>query len=160
VTIGSAGLSQPGEHPGDDDSDDRNLEERFASLSAGLKAETGRSYDEWGAFIAGMDRNTAIDTLRLEGFSWQQASRIERSHACGQNPFFAREATRKGHPKRREPPTPNQRLAGRQSDLSSDGQCVLKGSLEEPRVWRERDLVKVIQRPNQNVKALKYWEKR
>jgi len=101
-------LSQPGEHPGDDDSDDRNLEKRFASFSAGLKADTGRSYDEWGAFIAGMDRNTAIDTLRLEGFSWQQASWIERSHACGQNPFFAREATRKGHPKRREPPTPNQ----------------------------------------------------
>ncbi len=108
MIVRSAGLSQPGEHPGDDDSDDRDLERRFASFSAGLKAETGRSYDEWGAFIAGMDRNTAIDALRFEGFSWQQASWIERGHTCGQNPFSAPEATRKGHPKRREPPTPDQ----------------------------------------------------
>jgi hypothetical protein len=107
VTIRNPRLSQPGEHPGDDDSDDRDLEERFASFSVGLQAETGRSYDEWGALIAGMDRNTAIDTLRVEGFSWQHASWIERGHACGQNPFSAREATRKGRPKRPEPPTPN-----------------------------------------------------
>ena len=56
-----------------------------------LKADTGRSLDEWMAAIAAeglAHRNDIIDWLRRQGFLFSKASWIERIHNNGGRPIY------------------------------------------------------------------------
>lgn len=85
--------------------------EKERQFLATLKADTGRSLDEWMAAIgaAGLThRNDIIDWLRREGFMFSKASWIERIHNNGGRPIYGDAgAGRMQRPRRRPALSPS-----------------------------------------------------
>ncbi|WP_072390318.1 DUF5655 domain-containing protein [Hyphomicrobium sp. CS1GBMeth3] len=66
--------------------------ERERQFLETLKADTGRTLEEWMAAITAeglSDRNDIIDWLRRQGFMFSKASWIERIHHNGGRPIYA-----------------------------------------------------------------------
>lgn len=79
--------------------------ERERQFLETLKADTGRTLEEWLAAIAAeglTHRNDIIDWLRRQGFMFSKASWIERIHNNGGRPIYADT----GAPRTRRPRTP------------------------------------------------------
>lgn len=92
--------------------------ERERQFLATLKADTGRSLDEWMAAIgaAGLThRNDIIDWLRREGFMFSKASWIERIHNNDGRPIYGDAGAARTRRPRRRPassPSPSPGTAG------------------------------------------------
>ena len=74
-----------------------------------LKADTGRTLDEWMSAIAAQDltqRNDIIDWLRRQGFMFSKASWIERIHNNGGRPIYADAGTQRPRARPRPPSRP------------------------------------------------------
>ena len=74
-----------------------------------LKADTGRTLDEWMSAIAAeglTQRNDIIDWLRRQGFMFSKASWIERIHNNGGRPIYADAGTQRPRARPRPPSRP------------------------------------------------------
>lgn len=83
----------------------RDYAELERELIDGLKPRTGKDLAEWMAAIAAAhlsDRNAIIDWLRPQGFSFSNASWIERIHHNGGRPIYLDRAPQR-RPERRRP---------------------------------------------------------
>jgi hypothetical protein len=81
--------------------------ERERQFLETLKADTGRTLDEWMAAIAAeglTHRNDIIDWLRRQGFLFSKASWLERIHNNGGRPIYADAGSRR--PRARPQPRP------------------------------------------------------
>lgn len=80
--------------------------ERERQFLATLKADTGRTLEEWLAAIAAeglTHRNDIIDWLRRQGFMFSKASWIERIHNNGGRPIYAGAGTPRARARPRAP---------------------------------------------------------
>lgn len=87
--------------------------ERERQFLETLKADTGRTLDEWMAAIAAeglTQRNDIIDWLRRQGFMFSKASWIERIHNNGGRPIYAEAGRPRAQARPRNTPPPRPRL--------------------------------------------------
>lgn len=78
-----------------------------------LKADTGRTLEEWMAAIAAQGlthRNDIIDWLRRQGFMFSKASWIERIHNNGGRPIYDGVERPRARPRPRNPGPPRLRI--------------------------------------------------
>ncbi|MBN8913696.1 MAG: hypothetical protein J0H65_16900 [Rhizobiales bacterium] len=107
--------------------------ERERQFLETLKADTGRTLDEWLSAIAAeglTHRNDIIDWLRRQGFMFSKASWLERIHNNGGRPIYAGAAT----PRTRMRPQPRPRLSVVPSTPSQPPQPPLAPAPPAPRL--------------------------
>lgn len=112
--------------------------ERERQFLATLKADTGRSLDEWMAAIgaAGLThRNDIIDWLRREGFMFSKASWIERIHNNGGRPIYGDAGAARTRRPRRRPassPSPNLDAASPSGDAGAPSEPIAAAPAPQP----------------------------
>lgn len=112
--------------------------ERERQFLATLKADTGRSLDEWMAAIgaAGLThRNDIIDWLRREGFMFSKASWIERIHNNGGRPIYGDAGAARTRRPRRRPassPSPSPDTASPSGDTEAPSEPIAAAPAPQP----------------------------